>query len=238
MNPGKMLRRIKSKAVTLAVNQLLLPLSERLPEVMAPRMARAMGVPTAYGPSLSSNESIDSYTFLKRYCPTPRSGSTALDLGCGAIVQNPFDAEHLFGVDLCDIQNCNIKVADLNTEPLPFDSGQFNFVTAHDLFEHVLRVVIEQRKTRFPFIELMNEVDRVLASGGYLFSQTPAYPASEAFQDPTHVNFITANTFPYYFCTNNGTGRAHADLYGFKGGFELAAQCWSGCWLFTLIRKP
>jgi len=70
----------------------------------------------------------------------------------------------------------------------------------------------------------------------YFFSQTPAYPAVEAFQDPTHVNIITAKTFPLYFCVHH-LGEPWAAMYGFVGSFELVAQEWCQTHLLTIIKK-
>jgi hypothetical protein len=49
----------------------------------------------------------------------------------------------------------------------------------------------------------MNEIFRTLKPGGIFFSKTPAYPISAVFSDPTHVNNITADTFPLYFDDTN-----------------------------------
>lgn len=45
----------------------------------------------------------------------------------------------------------------------------------------------------------MNEVHRVLKPNGIFLHQTPAYPSTVAFRDPTHVNIITEETIPHYF---------------------------------------
>jgi hypothetical protein len=58
----------------------------------------------------------------------------------------------------------------------------------------------------------MSEIHRVLKPNGMFYAVTPVYPSNEAFQDPTHVNFITDRTHEY-FCGDEG-------LYGFKGNFE------------------
>jgi hypothetical protein len=79
----------------------------------------------------------------------------------------------------------------------------------------------------------MNEIHRVLKTGGIFLSFTPAYPYAEAFQDPTHVNIITESTFPDYFCKPNLWGRT----YGFTGAFDLARQNWEGKRLLTQMRK-
>jgi SAM-dependent methyltransferase len=86
--------------------------------------------------------------------------------------------------------------------------------------------------TKYPFIDLMNEIHRILKPGGLFLSRTPAYPHKEAFQDPTHVNIITEDTFPTYFCNEY-----LARIYGFNGAFTLITQEWCRPSLLTLIKK-
>jgi SAM-dependent methyltransferase len=173
--------------------------------------------------------------FLKRNAGAISSGAgqRTLDLGCGVQPKNPFKAELVSGIDIMANPGKDILSADLSVDPIPFPDGHFNFVTAFDFIEHVPRVICIDRKTRFAVVELMNEVDRVLAKGGLFLSHTPAYPSQQAFQDPTHVNIITEETFPGYFCRD----LLFAKSYGFKGDFELVAQAWHSCWLLTLMRK-
>lgn len=160
--------------------------------------------------------------------------SRTLDLGCGTSLKNPFNADEVFGIDIATSPNRNIIQCDLNISGIPFDEGHFDYVTAFDFIEHVPRVVCAD-KTRFPFVELMSEVRRVLKVGGLFLSQTPAYPSKEIFQDPTHVNFITEDTFPRYFCDPEPL--AETAGYGFVGGFELLAQEWYHSWLITMMQR-
>jgi SAM-dependent methyltransferase len=164
----------------------------------------------------------------------------SLDLGCGRNPKNPFGAAELFGVDIRSI-NDNIRQADLSLEPIPFDSDTFDFVTAHDMIEHMPRSLsifdVEQQKnvTIFPFVRLMNEIYRVLKLGGAFYSRTPAFPHPEAFQDPTHVNIITEKTFPMYFNDHYPV----ANMYGFVGGFQMVSQTWDQCYLITtMVKSP
>ena len=62
----------------------------------------------------------------------------------------------------------------------------------------------------------MNEIFRVLKNNGEFLAITPAYPNNQAFQDPTHVNFITKRTAKYFSGTN-----PLGKIYGFKGNFLL-----------------
>jgi SAM-dependent methyltransferase len=141
-----------------------------------------------------------------------------LDLGCGGIPRNPYQATQIFGVDIAprsDLDNAEIRGADLFREPIPFQSNFFDSVSAYDFLEHIPRVVVTDTRTRFPFIEVMNEIWRVLKPNGTFYASTPAYPHSAAFQDPTHVNILTRQTHDY-FTRPWLTGR----MYGFHGDFE------------------
>lgn len=153
-----------------------------------------------------------------------------LDLGCGNYPKNPFGADEIFGVDIVDLGNPNIKVADLTIEPIPFEDDSFDFVSGFDFLEHIPRILyIEGTRTQ-PFIDLMSEVHRVLKPNGRAMFATPAYPHPETFQDPQHVNFITTNSVLYFCVPSENTGwdgsLSLGQQYGFKGAFELIGQYW------------
>lgn len=141
-----------------------------------------------------------------------------LDLGCGPRPRNPYNCDELYGVDIKNIPNHNIHKANLNCEQIPFEHDFFNSVSAYDFLEHIPRVVVDinQKKTIFTFIDLMNEIHRVLKMRGKFYASTPAVPHLAAFVDPTHVNYITHQTHEY-FTGKEPLGR----MYGFSGNFEL-----------------
>jgi SAM-dependent methyltransferase len=157
--------------------------------------------------------------------------ATSLDLGCGGKIRNPFLAEKSFGIDLIEDATKGIVSADLIIEKIPFPDSSFEYCTAFDFIEHVPRIIYCPDR-RLPFVELMNEIHRILKPGGIFLSLTPAYPANEAFQDPTHVNFITSDTFLYYFCNEY----LWAKMYGFTGNFKLLTQKSGGGKLKTYLR--
>jgi SAM-dependent methyltransferase len=159
-----------------------------------------------------------------------------LDLGCGQQPRNPFQMDEVMGIDLTANASGSIRTADLAIEPIPFPDNWFDAVTAFDFIEHVPRVIYAPGR-RFPFVALMNEIYRVLKPGGLFLSHTPAFPHAVAFQDPTHVNIITEETFPRYFGENQH--HRYATMYGFTGYFRLVKQQWDqgGTHLDTLMRK-
>lgn len=149
-----------------------------------------------------------------------------LDLGCGAVPRNPYRRDQVIGVDIAprgQAAGCEMVQANLTLEPIPFEDNRFDSVSAFDFLEHVPRVLPTPngQATRFPFIELMNDISRVLKPGGMLYALTPCYPSSEAFQDPTHVNIITDRTH-LYFAGPQPLGR----MYGFSGHFEARRIDW------------
>lgn len=182
-----------------------------------------------YLPAASADELVN-----RHYTPTP-SKTLSLDLGCGKNPRNPFQATKALGVDIRGDLEGNISQADLSIEPIPFGDNMFDFCTAFDFIEHIPKSAYPQGKPRLAFLELMNEIYRVLKPGGMFLHSTPAFPSKQAFQDPTHVNIITEDTMPKYFCEPKNWAK-HIG-YGFNGSFELIEQRWvRHIWLTGIMR--
>lgn len=151
--------------------------------------------------------------------------SIHLDLGCGPIPRNPYGRAKLCGIDIrADLQldpAVEIRAANLSCEPIPYPDSHFDSLSAYDFLEHVPRVSLDHttRTTHFPFIALMNEVWRVLKPEGLFYAVTPAYPHTNAFVDPTHVNYLTLRS-SRYFVGSNPLGR----MYGFNGRFSVVRE--------------
>ena len=150
-----------------------------------------------------------------------------LDLGCGSRPHNPYHSDDLHGVDIAQpviSVALQFRRANLSLSAIPYPDNCFDSVSAYDFLEHVPRILptADYQATRFPFIELMGEVWRVLKPGGLLYAQTPAYPNSAAFTDPTHVNIITESTHEYFT-----RPRLTARQYGFKGDFAVRRIVWT-----------
>ena len=148
----------------------------------------------------------------------------SLDLGCGETIRNPYQALQVIGLDIQD--------ADLAIEPIPHPDDYFDFVTAYDFLEHIPRLLYVPQR-RYPFVELMSEVWRVMKVGGKFLSSTPAFPHAPAFQDPTHVNIITPLTFAEYFDDE----KTWAKMYGFKGKFHINNMRYHGPHLIAELEK-
>ncbi len=157
----------------------------------------------------------------------------SLDLGSGPFPRNPFCASTFYGVDIRSHQvNQNVKECRLGFEAIPFESNFFDAVTAYDLLEHIPRISARDGMTFPPFVDLMNEIWRVLKVNGLFYSSTPCYPMKEAFQDPTHVNIMTEDTLRLYF-----SGKSWARIYGFIGSFRVVKEGWNGPHHFCLLQK-
>ena len=144
-----------------------------------------------------------------------------LDLGCGAKPRNPYRCDELFGVDIApgpDREGVHLRTANVALDAIPFADSHFDSVSAYDFLEHVPRLLPrpDGNGLRLPFVELMDEIWRVLKPGGRLYASTPAVPHEAAFQDPTHVNFISALTHTYFT-----RPQRLAAMYGFKGDFSV-----------------
>lgn len=160
--------------------------------------------------------------------PIQTSGAPTrhLDLGCGARPRNPYRCAELHGIDIAPGAidgGAQVLRGNVSLERLPYPDDHFDSVSAFDFLEHVPRLLpaADGASTRFPFVELMNEVWRVLVPDGRFYAVTPCYPAAEAFQDPTHVNVITDRTH-HYFCGAAPLGR----MYGFHGYFDALRVEW------------
>jgi SAM-dependent methyltransferase len=150
-----------------------------------------------------------------------------LDLGCGASPRNPYQRDEAHAVDLAAPAGLDARLfrrANLSIEAIPHEDSSFDSVSAFDFLEHIPRVLCtaDGRGTRFPFVELMNEIHRVLKHGGRFYAVTPAYPRPEVFHDPTHVNFITRGTWAYFCGPEPG-----ARMYGYTGAFEMLRNEWA-----------
>ena len=70
--------------------------------------------------------------------------------------------------------------------------------TASHIIEHIPPVAITEKGTRFPFIEFMDEVWRVLQFDGEFAISCPHGYSPGYLQDPTHCNAVNETTWAYF----------------------------------------
>ena len=157
-----------------------------------------------------------------------RMSGTSVDLGCGRFPRNPLTAQTVVGVDIVEVAQFEQSLALTYRrtgvgEALPLDDVSANACTAFDFLEHLPRWDRDASGVvRNLFIEMMNEVHRILVPGGLFIAVTPCFPNASAFVDPTHVNTNTPTTHEYF----SGPAHARALEYGFNGRFETVAGGW------------
>lgn len=121
-----------------------------------------------------------------------RSG-IRLDIGCGNNKQPGFvglDIQPLPGVDI---------VWDINRHPWPIPDECVATAICSHLIEHIPPVAIRaDGSTWFPFLEFMNEVWRVTKVGGQFAISCPHATSPGYYQDPTHCNQVSEDTFCYF----------------------------------------
>lgn len=103
-----------------------------------------------------------------------------VDLGCG-----PNKVSGALGMDVRAIVGVNV-VCDVE-EPLPLRTNSVDVVWLRHVIEHIHNL-----------IGLMEEVYRVSRPGGTVEVVVPYYTSRGAFRDPTHVRYITEDTFQYF----------------------------------------
>lgn len=103
-----------------------------------------------------------------------------LDLGAGQRCREGFTS-----VDIVPVEG-GLKV-DLFKWDWPFIDGEVDEVNCSHLVEHVPDLCA-----------FMNELGRVMKPGGIVTIRCPYYTSMRAFQDPTHVRFITDASFVYF----------------------------------------
>jgi SAM-dependent methyltransferase len=166
----------------------------------------------------------------EKYSLSGEVNAIHVDLGCGNLPRNPLKAGKVIGLDVSSEPPFPVQIGTieyLQVSPggrLPFESNQIHSVSAFDFLEHIPRSDrTPAGEFTNPFINIMNEIYRILKPGGIFLALTPCYPSPAAFIDPTHVNFIGETTHFYF----SGPNHAKVKNYGFTGDFICIEAAWS-----------
>ncbi len=133
----------------------------------------------------------------------PRS-HRMIDLGCG-----PNKVRGAFGVDVRSVSGVDL-VCDIE-QTLPFKASSVEVVWLRHVIEHVRDL-----------IGLMEEVYRISRHGAAVEVVVPYYTSRGAFRDPTHVRYITEDTFQYFEVPTD---------YGIRTNFKIEKITYD-------VRKP
>jgi hypothetical protein len=112
------------------------------------------------------------------------------------------DVRVLPGVDI---------VHDVNVYPWPLPDGCVVVAICSHLVEHIPPVAVTEGGTRFPFVQFMDELWRVMRFDCEVAIATPHGSSQGYLQDPTHCNPINEATWAYFDPLEPNTGGA---LYG------------------------
>lgn len=158
-----------------------------------------------------------------------RGESVEIDLGCG------FRKKGNLGIDLTKKGTSADLICRLGFEPIPLEDEVADTIWCRDFLEHIPKAWYSERSQmlRYPVIELMNEIWRILKPGGMFTSLTPCYPALEVHRDPTHLSVWTLESMAY-FCGKYPAAR----VYGVKTNFVLEENRLDGFYLRAVLRKP
>ena len=104
-----------------------------------------------------------------------------LILGCGIKPE-----EGAVNLDIRELPGVQV-VHDLNVFPYPFKDGEFDFVKAEDVIEHIPDA-----------IQMVKECWRILKPGGVLWIRTNYAIYHESFIDPSHCHFFMPESFDYF----------------------------------------
>ena len=142
-------------------------------------------------------------------CPADRTlrrhpRGPVLDIGCGAHKQ-----PGTIGVDQRRVPGVGV-VSDFE-RGLPFKDNSIAAAYSIHSIEHMRDLM------RF-----MEELYRVCAPSARVYIKTPYYASRKAFVDPTHVRFVTEESFGYF---------TYPNYYGLKTNFRILAISYN-------MRKP
>jgi SAM-dependent methyltransferase len=129
------------------------------------------------------------------------SSGIRLDIGCGASKQAGF-----VGIDILPLKGVDI-VHDLEVTPWPLPDECVLTAIASHVLEHI-------NPHRGVFIDVMNEIWRVMKPNGQFAFVVPHASSHGYAQDPTHCNMINETTMHYFDPDPEGLTMG-AQLYNF-----------------------
>ena len=109
-------------------------------------------------------------------------GVRVLEIGAGTIKRVP----HAVTLDVNPLATPDV-LHDLDVTPYPFPADSFDVVIAEHVLEHVEHVV-----------RVVEELHRIVASGGVLLVEVPHFSSANFHTDPTHRHAFSTRSFDYF----------------------------------------
>lgn len=144
-----------------------------------------------------------------------KSGKVHLDIGCGAN-KNP----GFIGIDMLPLPGVDI-IHDLEDTPWPLPDESIDMATASHVLEHI-------NPHKGVFIDVMNEIWRVLKPNAQFAFVVPHAESHGYAQDPTHCNMINETTMHYFDPDPEGANIGQ-QLYAFyrPKPWKIERQYWT-----------
>lgn len=124
-----------------------------------------------------------------------------LNLGCGKDIKKGWvnlDSVKLPGIDI---------VHNIEKLPIPFKNGEFDEILCQDILEHT------------DYVPILQELHRILKTGGKLTIRVPHFTSRNNFIDPTHKKLFSINTFDF-FVKNSSFSKSKERQYYFDFYFD------------------
>ena len=90
---------------------------------------------------------------------------------------------------------------DLNVFTWPWEDDSWDYIELSDIVEHL----------RADIVQVMDELHRIVAPGGYIFIHTAEAGSWQLNMDPTHTQGFMLNSFDYF-----DPKTRHGDIYSYS----------------------
>ena len=144
-----------------------------------------------------------------------------LDIGSGQQKQSPA----WVGLDIRDYPGITDIVWDVNQHPWPLPDESVLVAVCSHLIEHIPPIMYMDGVWRFPFLEFMDEVWRIMKPDGEFAIAMPYGYGAFYIQDPTHCNPCNEATWAYFDPLEPKTGGLLYKFYHAKP-WRIKALSW------------